>query len=301
MALALVGVASVIWLASNVLTNRYVSLREIADARRHHDMEIARREMRRGVRRRIAELLSGSGARDRSEYQGADQRLLGVDTGAGGTRDGPPLPAFVYASGLFKQMPRDASFLFRDTEVDDVGALYSLQVETHRMLDALLTTKRVISQVDRREWTTEDVPELRERAHRLDRAAERIVEYANDFTTRRAFRDLRTRILIAGGVTAVGVSFFAWFANPVTKPVAKVEAPLRVEVVLTAQGTDLLKGMLGVECIDMKKPLPAIAIAGDLQEPTVVVTPAAPGCQARQVTLKKKYGVAVPQLAPPTP
>ncbi|MCA1707483.1 MAG: hypothetical protein LC808_31130, partial [Actinobacteria bacterium] len=191
MAVALAAVGWVIFLATDVLTNRYSSLREVDQARLDSERKLNRRARRR----------------------------LGSDAAA--------IPAFIYASGLFKQLPRDASYLFQDTEADDLAELYSLQTETHRILDGLLVAPSVEDR-DGRLWTSSDVADLQARAEQLDKAATRVVEYANDFTTRRAFRNLRRRIIIAGAVAAVAVSVFAWLVNPKTRPVAEIQAPLPV-------------------------------------------------------------------------
>ena len=259
MALALVCVASVILIASEVLTNRYVSLREVVQARLDHERQLSRR-----VRRRS-------------------------ESKAGGTH----LPALIYASGLFRQLPRDASYLFRGTEVGDLGALYDLQLETHQVLDDLLSQSNATDRSSRT-WTSTDIPWLKERAIRLDRAAARIVSYSNDHTARSAFRHLRRRMLFAGAVAAVGVTLFAWLANPQERAAIEIRAPLPVDIVLTAIGVERLASDLGSTCAQ-REPIPAIAIAGELEDPTVVIIPTSK-CQARKLRVRPQDGVVVPRL-----
>ena len=126
--------------------------------------------------------------------------------------------------------------------------------------------------------------------------AERLVDAAQLYLAQRAFRHLIRALWIGGTVVVVGVVVFVLLtANPTS---ALVTTPAQVKVLITKHPShaDLLAAGLAQTCAG--RTLTGAAVGGTYREPVVVTNPA-PSCPARQFTVTKALGLAIP--VPPAP
>jgi hypothetical protein len=268
LAIALTGVGRVILKASDVLTVRYVSSEEIS-------------------REQIRDELKD----------------LGIGT------EGPTLLPSLLLKRVEAAIKRTLPFLAQGT-ADDLDELSSKQKQTY---DELLALEEALRSKPSKAAGSDGAlgagPEtgadkalefqlLKERERRLDRGADRVIAFANDFIARQQFVAFRTTCVQAGAAVALGAVLLAWGLNPPTENAAIAQGPRVVDVYLWKPVSSELKASLGANCV-ARPSLRAVTIGGSLEEPLVVLDPAN-GCTARRLTITHDRGVALPSVSSST-
>lgn len=168
-----------------------------------------------------------------------------------------------------------------------------------------------------RSWTYDDIDQLEREAASLQRIVFAVIDWANDWVARDRFARLPGAIFIAGLAVALNLAIFAWAVNPSgLEAAARVDAPIPVTVYLDPPVADNPAASAALDaivpaperrvrphaCLNDLDRLAAIAVAGDLRTPEVVVTPQG-SCPALQFRVTSDVGVVVPvqDADPPQP
>jgi hypothetical protein len=265
---ALAGVARVILKASDVLTVRYASFKEISQEQWREELK------ERGIATEGAPMLS-SELLDWIEAS-IEQAWPSL------TRDLSNKPEDRSA----RQLLDDLS----ETQQQTYRGLLSLEEELRKHTDAKRPPNPDGSEAD----VTLRFQLLRERTRRLDRSVDLILAFANDCIARRQFVRFRQTCLWAGSAVALGAVLLAGALNPPSAPAATAQGPRPVTVYLW---DNELRARLGPTC--GQTPIRAVAIGGSLKEPLVVIDPSS-GCTARRLTITHERGVALPSMTTPT-
>jgi hypothetical protein len=124
-------------------------------------------------------------------------------------------------------------------------------------------------------------------------------DIAQDVVNVAAYRRMRSTfegswrwMLIAAIAGVIGVSAFAWGANPpesVTASPIVAPAPVSVSFTLTREGRDALSSALGQKCVT--RTIHALSIGGTEGAPVVVTLPDTE-CRAAQFVLNAEWGAA---------
>ena len=132
-----------------------------------------------------------------------------------------------------------------------------------------------------------------QRAIDVSTAAQRIVDFANDFVTRQAFSRFKTNVIGSGAFIAVAIVAFAWLTHPPTSVDYSPTNPTFGELVLTSNGRTVFQSVVGPGCAT--KPILAVAIGGDSSDPEIELLPVRP-CKIapRSFHVPQAQGVFVP-------
>jgi hypothetical protein len=180
--------------------------------------------------------------------------------------------------------------------VDDVLAF---QLAYEQITEAAARLRRgVPATADGVTYTPGDAAALQDleaRASDYRERAGRIVDAAQMYLARRAFRRLIWILWAGGALTIAGVvAFVLATAAPVPIPVA---APTQVHVIITAHPPRGALAAAGLPPACAGQALTGAAIGGSWFAPLIVTRPA-PSCPAREFTLTKALGLAIPLPEP---
>jgi hypothetical protein len=189
---------------------------------------------------------------------------------------GIPLDQFV------NSMDTELKVLSRG-ETDDVSDLYGKLMNSYDALRGLRNGQLAVT-VSGQGYTKQDVPLLTERAGALELAAQQLISFSNQRVAEASFKRLKKRVVLGGGILAVGAALFA-LASTAGHPVA-VTMPTAV-VIYPAQGTTAF----GKDCTATS--LDGVAIGGDWERP-VVTFGSSPNCPSHRLTVTGDIGVVVP-------
>jgi hypothetical protein len=124
----------------------------------------------------------------------------------------------------------------------------------------------------------------------LNRAALRVVDFANYEFTRRMFKSLFPKLAFLGFIAAAGVGAYAVAVSSAPPKAPTVDKPIAVTLTLRP-GARKWGNLLGSAC-DIRS-VRAVAVAGSLNAPEVV-TDQTDTCRAARFRVGRKQGVAVP-------
>jgi hypothetical protein len=127
--------------------------------------------------------------------------------------------------------------------------------------------------------------------------ADRLVDAAQMYLARRAFRRLIWTLWIGGSLTIIGVIVFVLVtASPSTVPVT---TPTQVRIMIAKHPSrgDMVAAGLGQGCTG--RTLTGTAVGGSWVEPFVVTNPE-PSCPAHEFEVTKALGLAIPVSATPS-
>lgn len=132
-----------------------------------------------------------------------------------------------------------------------------------------------------------------QRQSELDRAASRVVDFANYEYTRRTFQRLFPKLALGGFIVAVSVGTYAIAVNSAPPKAPAVDKPIAVTLTLRP-GARKWGDILGPAC-DIKS-VRAVSVAGSLNAPEVV-TDQTDTCRAARFRVGRRQGVAVPAIS----
>jgi hypothetical protein len=141
----------------------------------------------------------------------------------------------------------------------------------------------------------EKTPDVRLRVAQpeLERAASRVLDFANYEYTRRTFKSLFPGLALAGFIAAAGVVTYAVVVSSSPAKAPAITQPIRVLLTLKP-GARTWSTILGPSC-DIGS-VAAVAVGGSLNSPEVVSNRTA-SCRAVRFRVGKRQGVAFPVIA----
>lgn len=300
-AIALVGVAAIIFSATSVLSVGYTTLGQLADL---YKPEAHRQLAIRELTNTIARLEQSSSRRSRYTQTRKIRvvRRLRIRTATtfalmrlSYLKMVRPFRTRLIRmrgariAGMVRYLDRDAAILSNGL-ASDIPELYDrIQVTDQEVL--IRRGDKPTSRCEPR-WVGETVKDSGERLEqaewrisRLDAAAGQLIAFANQRLIEDKFSNLKRSVQMGGLLVALGVGLFV--AAP------KFAAPREVAVDKPTSVTILVNDptKFGVNCTLQR--LSAVAFGGTWEEPVVVTEPAG-DCQAKRVKLTPNIGVAVP-------
>lgn len=302
-AIALAGVAAVIFSAAGVLSAGFTTLGQLADL---YDSETRRRELeerwdlRISDAERIAEEPLPIGGTDR--FVAIARRVWGrilslTRRGLRAVRVRYEKSEGVRIAGLIRYLERDA-LIFSSGLAADIPELYRRLRETE---DEVITLRRETpaqATLYARERTKpadtssavgdrkEGLEEAAWRLGALEMAAGTLIAFANQRIMERRFDALKWNVRIGGILVAVGVGLFV-VAPKVAEPrTLTVNKPTSVTVIANPGKS------FGSDCDT--ETLEGVAVGGTFTEP-IVVTSGTSTCPARRLTVTESTGFAVPR------
>lgn len=205
-----------------------------------------------------------------------------VERGQGAERRVPELPAEV-TDALTKSIERERDILYQGI-ASDLTDLFSQVTEVNAaVLNPRITGIPLTGQVE---------SELGKRAAALNAAAERVVTYAEHWTTTRAWQRL-LKVLSGGGIAlVVGVVLFTVCVNRPQDATLTVSRPEAVTVFFTGAGRVWAQRTL--KCDPEVATLNAVVVGGNLDRP-ILASPQQGSCIAIEFILDPSMGTAVPR------
>ncbi len=138
-----------------------------------------------------------------------------------------------------------------------------------------------------------DAPALAEaewRAAKLEAAAGQLIAFANQKVIENRFGALKNSVRYGGSLVIIGVAVFALAQKAATPSTLDITQPTKITIVVKDPSK------FGSGC--SQKQLSAVAIGGTWDKPIVVSTPSA-GCTAAQLELSASIGYAIPVVTAP--
>jgi hypothetical protein len=140
--------------------------------------------------------------------------------------------------------------------------------------------------------------DLESQAEDYRERAEQLVDAAQMYLARQAFRRLIRTLWIGGSLTVIGVVVFV--LTTATPPIMLVTTPTQVQVIIAKHPSqsDLMAAGLTQACAG--RTLTGVAVGGSWDEPFVITYPAS-SCPARLFKVTRALGLAIPVLPTPKP
>ncbi len=190
-----------------------------------------------------------------------------------------------------KALLRDWESIPLETGASGVDELARLQEQVQQALATLDRGEPVTWRAQ--SLVPKDRPELEAEVAAIRRDGQSVVEWANAWAARRAFQGFR-RVIVRGGLaTVLGLVAYSWAVSPPSEAVAAIDEPMPVTVSFTADASHHVEDASVRACVIDGGLVNAMAVAGDLRSPEVVLRPRG-DCRGALLKIGPEVGVVIP-------